>query len=114
MTGFCRVWISQFGLMLTLLWALKGTREGSVGLDFCDDPGSGHPRAGACLYLGFALSGLTKPFHRSKEEQYWGFESNPNSGVLPMPRACLLKSLDLVAQGWSPCLKALGSYGSLG
>lgn len=53
---------------------------------------------------------LTKPFHMSNEEQSWDFERKLR--VLPVPRAYLPKALDLVAQGWSTCLKALSSYDS--
>ena len=111
-TGFCRIWIPNFGLIAKPLYnSLKGldseplewTRDCQVAFDTLKEKLASAPALG--------LPDLQKPFKLYiHERQGIGLGVLTQTlGNIPRPIAYLSKKLDHTTKGWPPCLRAVAA-----
>ena len=111
LTGYCRIWIPNYGLIAQPLYeSLKG-RDDSIPLMW----GTPQKKAEATLKQALTQAPLLRLPDPEKAFQLYVHEREGISlGVLtqrlgsePQPVAYLSKRLDPTSRGWSPCLRNL-------
>ncbi|RMC19887.1 hypothetical protein DUI87_03453 [Hirundo rustica rustica] len=111
MTGWCRLWIYNYGLLVKPLYALF--TEGSRDLQWTKDATRVFDQLKKALMSAPALGlpNVSKPFFLFSHEK-WGIALGilaQNLGPYRRAVAYLSKQLDTAAKGWPGCLRAVAA-----
>ncbi|RMC19885.1 hypothetical protein DUI87_03451 [Hirundo rustica rustica] len=111
MTGWCRLWIYNYGLLVKPLYALF--TEGSRDLQWTKDATRAFDQLKKALMSAPALGlpNVSKPFFLFSHEK-WGIALGilaQNLGPYRRAVAYLSKQLDTAAKGWPGCLRAVAA-----